>query len=94
VSEVEVKKAMLECGYPSPYEIRSPNQPTTLSDVILTNRCMVSSGFTYDGGRDYLCGNRERLAACSSEAAIPIRDVGRRLNGAFCRAHSDDPACR
>lgn len=85
---------MLECGYPNPYEVRSPGRLTTLEDVALINTCMISSGFTYDRGRYVFCNSHKELEACRPGAVVPNRDVKKRIGGRFCHAHATDPVCQ
>jgi hypothetical protein len=49
--ELGVRKAMLECGYPSPNGVRDRmvDMSATPDDIVLMYRCMGESGFLYDG---------------------------------------------
>jgi hypothetical protein len=95
VASVEVKKAMLECGYPSPYEAVEwrPGVAVTQEEFALMYMCMKSNGFVFANGRYDFCAYSASLKACQSGAAIPKRDIGKRMNGSFCHAHSSDPVC-
>jgi hypothetical protein len=92
IGELDIKKAMLECGYPSPYEIRM-DEGIDVNDIALVHMCMRANGFVYDRGRYVFCDHWRELRACRSGAIIPARDKRKGINGIFCHAHPDDPAC-
>jgi hypothetical protein len=92
VRELDIKKAMLECGYPSPYEV-STSDGITVNDIALMHVCLTSNGFVYDKGRYVFCDHWRQLKACQSGSAVPARDVSKRISGRFCHAHSGDPVC-
>lgn len=94
VTEMDVKKAMLECGYPNPYELRYSGQITTLDDIANINKCMISNGFSYGKDGYDFCDHHGLVKACQHGSVIPSRDVNKRINGGFCRAHSSDPVCQ
>lgn len=94
VSQLAVKKAMLECGYPTPFEVTSGRAPATPQDIALMHICMASDGFVYEQGRYDFCDHWKELKACQPGASIPKRDIDKRLNGRFCRAHPDIDLCQ
>ncbi|GAB2590519.1 hypothetical protein GCM10027066_32400 [Dyella jejuensis] len=89
---MDVKKAMLECGYPNPYEIRTPTSLTTLNEIVLISRCMNTSGFSYKEQINF-CVYHKELNACQMDGGV-ARDINKRRYGRFCLAHSSDPVCR
>jgi hypothetical protein len=52
VTDLDVKKAMLECGYPSPYQAAQwrIGQAVTQEEFALMYVCMKSYGFVFAGG--------------------------------------------
>jgi hypothetical protein len=92
-SVLEVKKSMLECGYPSPYEATRHGDPVNQEEFASMYMCMRSSGFIFsDGGYDF-CSRSNELNACKLGAVAPGRDIEKRLSGPFCHAYPNDPAC-
>ncbi|MDI9071542.1 hypothetical protein [Xanthomonas oryzae] len=97
-SQIDVMKAMLECGYPTPFSIRDRdlNIEPSSNDVVLMLRCMAGSGFFYDGNNINVCkgsGFRD-LSACQSDVLIPRRELSRRLNSAYCKRFINSGACK
>jgi hypothetical protein len=95
VTSLNVKKAMLECGYPSPYQAAQwqAGKAVTQEEFAEMYMCMKSSGFVFAGGRYDFCEHSRNLKACRSGVAPPARDINKRINGTFCHAHSNDPVC-
>ena len=103
VSELELQKAVLECGSPAPYasgpDIKrffdNPSQdwPDRLATMEL---CMLKSGFSFRRGLTATCKERPTLRACQPENAhlIPTRDPERRMNSVFCKAYPKADACQ
>ena len=86
--QIAVRKAMLECGYPSPNGVRDRmiTTETTPDEIAMMGRCMTNSGYLYDGKVFDVCrAGYSDVSACQSGASIPKRDVARRLNGKFCQ---------
>jgi hypothetical protein len=95
VSSLDVKKAMLECGYPSPYEAVEwrPGVVITQEESASMYMCMKSNGFVFVEGRYDFCDYSKDLKACKPGATIPRRDINKRINGIFCRVHPGDQVC-
>lgn len=90
-TSIEVAKAMLECGYPSPQGAGG----FSANDVALIHLCMKSDGYSYEDGRGDICdGWKERPPACSPGTASPRRDVNRRLNSTFCTKNHASAVCQ
>lgn len=92
---LEVKKAMLECGYCSPVQHclgETRNMMITDSEYMMITRwfprqCMIKSGFTskayYYDGKGYLKAPTQQKPD-TKYGAIPDRSVERRLNSEWC----------
>jgi len=103
--ELEVKKAMLECGKPSPdptvqmynfaYDLKDDDEQ--LNHYIMTNRCMESAGYTdRHTTAEKSClkyPERTLLPACQPNAIIPTPSVERRLNSWYCKIKTDYQYC-
>jgi len=81
---VEVQKAMFECGYENP----STGQVKSDNDAVKAAACMEQAGFktkekllTKEGN----CAWKPELPACRPGAEIPKRSVQRRLNSRSCQ---------
>ena len=95
--ELAVRKAMLECGYPSPNGVRDRmvSVTTTPDEIVMMYRCMTNSGYLYDGKPYNVCqGGYSSLSACDRGASVPRRDVTRRLNGRFCHVFPLADVCK
>jgi hypothetical protein len=105
-SELDVKKALLECGDPAPnttgfiYEkaLGMKDLDAQLNHQFLTGACMEKSGFRLRWGdtiAKYCSWDRHRhLPACQPGAVIPERSVERRLNSWYCKVKTDREYCR
>jgi hypothetical protein len=103
---LEVKKALLECGEPSPVRnkfihekalgIKDPDDQ--LNYFFLTDGCMEQSDFFVPGAKkttEYCLWERHRhLPACQPGAVFPQRSVERRLNSWYCKIKTDREYCR
>ena len=87
---VDVKKTLLECGFPSP----SPSAygpdvaHMNMNDKVLAKRCMRNAGFTYHDpfkSNSSLCNLYPDLPACQPGASIPKPSKERRLNSPYCK---------
>ena len=91
-SDLEIRKALLECGSgvyigKDAYELMKTLTLTQYDHgLVLIKKCMLADNFDYLGNVD-LCENQS-IPACQPDAIVPTREVERRINGAFCR---DDP---
>lgn len=97
-TEFDIKLAMLECGYPSPYGERGGNivdAVVSSNDAVLMHLCMKGDGFYYEDGRGDICdGWHEVPQACHVATPVPVRNVDRRLNSPFCQRFPDADLCR
>ena len=95
-SELDVRKAMLECGYPSPNGVRDRmiTLSTTPDEIALMYRCMSDSGYLCDGGKYDVCQGYVAVAACTPGAPVPERSVSRRLDSKFCQVFSRADVCQ
>jgi hypothetical protein len=93
--ETNVRKAMLECGYPSPNGVRDRmvSMSATPDDVVMMYRCMTNSGYLYDGKNYDVCGTESGLASCQPGVPAPSRDVNKRLNSQFCKRFPHADVC-
>lgn len=93
-SDDEVKRAMLECGYPSPFG----GGGKTNNEIALMQLCMGKNGFFYHPQLRLFCVTYPMLDACqvANEGKIPNRDRRLRLKGPYCTEPNNRkfPACR
>ncbi|WP_375686251.1 hypothetical protein [Bartonella sp. AP65SXKL] len=93
---LEVKKALLECGMPAPYDVFPENRNLSNNAWATIEACMIQAGFhdKYDRGGGW-CGNHkaENLPICRPGAVIPQRSVKKRLNSPFCKKHPEQYEC-
>jgi hypothetical protein len=95
-SEFAIRKAMLECGYPSPNGVRDRmiSLSTTPDEIVLMYKCMSNSGYLYDGKKYNVCQHGYAdVVSCKPGAVAPERKVSRRLDSRFCRAFPNADAC-
>ena len=89
-TELDVKKALIECGWPSPNPSGSGpdvNHMTT-NDMALAELCMKHSGFSHHdpfGHNGSFCKLDRTLPACQPGAEIPKPSKERRLNSPYCK---------
>jgi hypothetical protein len=90
-----VKRALLECGYPSPFNAGKYSFPT--NDYVLSNLCMEKLGFGYHSSMSWrtICRSDERddLPACAYGATVPEPDASKRLSSPFCRDFPNAEVC-
>ncbi|MCZ2159273.1 hypothetical protein NPX99_08500 [Bartonella sp. 220] len=96
---LEVKKALLECGMPAPYDVFPENRKQNINAKATTYACMLQAGFRYKdeevaraGGWCYTF-REENLPICRPGAVIPQRSVKKRLNSPFCKKHPEQYEC-
>lgn len=88
VSDLETRKALLECGSgvyagKNAYELMKTLTLTQYDHgLVLIKKCMLVDGFEYLGNAD-LCASLS-IPACQPDTIIPAREVERRINGAYC----------
>jgi hypothetical protein len=107
-TQLDVKKALLECGAPHPdandfiYEkaLGIKDFDEQMSHFLLTKACMERAGYA-DRWRSLAqsCADsnfpkRKTYPACQPGAAIPERSVERRLNSWHCKLKTDRDYCR
>ena len=95
---LDVKKIILECGWPSPDPKNSEIERAgmTINDAELARLCMKRSGFRRLNPRDMAissCGHYPDLPACQPDAQIPIPSVDRRLNSRYCKIERSYEGC-
>lgn len=97
VSVLEVKEAMLECGYPNVFSgsLGGGFPDKVLNIYALAEQCMRNHGFVYSGRFGTTCEYKptQYLPACQLNAVIPTRSVERRLNSPFCKKYPQADAC-
>lgn len=101
----DARKALLECGAPSPSPtsrtyraIGITNLDEQLRRSFMVTACMESSGHRARwGGLSESCGLQSRyknFPACQPNADIPKPSIERRLNSWWCRIQTDYEFCR
>ncbi|MRR52064.1 MAG: hypothetical protein EG825_14325 [Rhodocyclaceae bacterium] len=103
---LEAKRALLECGDPSPeasgfeYEMALgiTDEEEQIKHSFMVQGCMESSGLrqTWSSLKKD-CSLQDRYAtfpACQPGAVFPKRSVERRLNSWYCKIHTDREYCR
>ncbi len=87
---LDVKKVMLECGFPTPETLNSDMKIVgmTSNDCALADLCMQKVGFIrhsfFGSGSGTTCHYEPALPACQPGAIIPTPSVERRLNSWWC----------
>lgn len=99
-SELEIKKALLECGYPSPFADYPPYgaDVSFTDDTYIKNyMCMLKAGFVNARKQSFYCNDSTGLPcikdpkctyypACDlSWDEIPNRSIKKRLESDYCR---------
>ncbi len=73
----EVKKALLECGYPGYWNPGNFKQDFTLNDQVIADKCMEKSGFSGVIGSEYPSGDYyERMCNDPKGALCTINQLG------------------
>lgn len=94
-SQLEVKKALLECGMASPSSpARPPLDPRTPDQLAAAENCMQAAGFKAPQPSHRMCAAQPHLATCQADAAPSSRSVERRLSSNYCQAKKDVEFCR
>ncbi|MGM0516888.1 MAG: hypothetical protein ACQER6_04745 [Pseudomonadota bacterium] len=104
-TRLDARKALLECGAPSPDPTGWTYQAVGLIDLydqlnraFIVTACMESAGHRARwGGLSESCGLQrqyKKLEACQPNANVPKLSVERRLNSWWCRIHTDYEFCR
>ncbi|WP_273760676.1 hypothetical protein [Bartonella sp. ML70XJBT.G] len=94
-NQLEVKKALLECGMPAPYDVFPENRNLSNNAIGTIEACMIQAGFRDKVGGGTMCENHkaENLPICRPGAVIPQRSVKKRLNSPFCKKHPEQYEC-
>jgi hypothetical protein len=103
-SQLDIKKALLECGMPSPdptinmYEIYLglKDDDAQLNEVLLEDACMENAGFRtrlYTVKQRCSWDRRKDLPACQPGVEIRAPSVERRLNRVYCKIKTDYQYC-
>jgi hypothetical protein len=106
--EIEAKRALLECGAPSPelsilaYELALgiKDSDDTIKHMLMVRGCMEQAGLRRQPGWDSLRSSCKVQAhfsafpACQPGAVFPERSVERRLNSWYCKVKTDREYCR
>ena len=98
-SELEARKAVLECGggiYDgrNGLELMKILPLTQYNDgLVLVKKCMQNDGFEYLGKFDP-CALDTSLSACQSGSVIPIRNLITRIDGVYCVDIPTVPECQ
>jgi hypothetical protein len=90
-SVIETKKALMECGYPTPSGI---DRSVTGNEIALATRCMEHAGFVEISALGTYCKLFPKLSACQVNAVIPERNVQRRLESRFSKQYPKADVCQ
>lgn len=94
-SDLAIKKAMLECGFPGIYDW--PTWATSdKNEDALMYRCMERSGFTYLGDQNSFCDGWHKDTkpfTCDESVPAPERDISKRINSEFCHRYPRADVC-
>ena len=85
VDFIEVQKALLECGLPTPWgDLGFSREASELNARVFA--CMENDGFVEKNDPGFFCRNVKDLFYCQPEnkKSAPKRDVNLRLNGKYC----------
>ena len=96
--ELEVKKTLMECGWPSPDPSGSGLDVAhmTRNDKALADLCMKKAGFSYRDPFGYngsFCKLDPTLPACQPGAEIPKPSKEKRMNTRYCKDYWDYEYC-
>ena len=103
-SELEIRKALLECGKPAPnvtvemysYAFGIKDDDAWFNKSFEGSACMENAGFKprQYTVKEYCSWERYRhLSICQPGAVIPTRSVERRLNSWYCKLKTDYEYC-
>lgn len=95
VSNLGIKKALLECGMPHPESESLPPKPMrTDNERAETENCLLAAGYRMPADYSHGCTLRPDLPACQPGVKPPTPSVERRMNSNYCRARQDREFCR
>jgi len=103
-TELDVRKSLLECGYPSPnptlnifeHALESEDMEVIFNVSFAADLCMEYNGYTYHDYtvEEYCSWKRyKHLAICQPGAKIPKPSIERRLNSWYCKISTDYQYC-
>lgn len=107
-NELDVRKALLECGKPSPsttiqmykyaFNIDLNDDDAIFNKSFSTDACMEKLGYTRLSGyytvAEYCSWDRyKHLEICQSNTVVPVPSVERRLNSWYCKIKTDYDYC-
>lgn len=103
-SELDVKKALLECGDASPsstyqmyeYAFQLKSEKEIVDYILLTDACMEQYGYKENRWtfRDKCSwSHNKHLPACQPNPNIPTPSVERRLNSWYCKIKTNYQYC-
>jgi hypothetical protein len=103
-SELDIKKALLECGKPSPdptfdsykYAFGLEDDDSQYNAIFLTDACMEKASYqprVYTVKQSCSWDRYKHLPACQPGAEIPTPSVERRLNSWHCKIKTDYDYC-
>ena len=96
LDEIEIQKALLECGYESPFG----DSTNDMNKAALLGRCMEKAGFediSYQNvsKNKTFCQDYPTLPACNLPLSqIPDRNISMRLNSKWCAKYPQADACK
>ncbi|MBX4336287.1 hypothetical protein [Bartonella raoultii] len=97
--QVEVKKALLECGIQN-FEGINTEKYHNINEKINADAsidaCLIQDGFHHKLGSINWCEKYkdENLSICQSDAIIPQRSIKKRLSSAHCQKNKEQPECQ
>jgi len=99
---LEVKKALLECGYATPFNFAEANKRVDINMYILSQRCMLKAGFAqnkyYQDALQNRCNKKYyNYSACDLPwDKIPDRSIKKRLESDYCqhKLYRTYPVCQ
>ncbi|EJF90802.1 hypothetical protein ME1_00002 [Bartonella vinsonii subsp. arupensis OK-94-513] len=97
--ELEIKKALLECGMPSLSGLSLESYSNTYEKINADasfDACLIQAGFHHRLGAVKWCEKykADNLPICQPDAVIPQRSVEKRLNSPYCKENTDQPECQ
>lgn len=97
-TELDVWKAMLDCGYASPFEAVAdfPGGGRSDEQIVESMLCIERSGYSHyvERRNTPVCSQWRRMQpACQPGARIVTPDANRRLKSGYCKKYPQSRAC-
>jgi len=103
-SEIEIVKALLECGYPEAYPGSvyrktkiNPYEKIGEKERVVIHKCMKKAGFIFHEGTQNKSGYSSTIRILnkypSYPSVIPSRDINKRLKSPYCKAYPNSRPC-